>query len=78
MSKEQATLNTVGVTSEDNGFLLLDLIDQDEPMPWLNEVSAVHTWRNVWEQHYQRHNGYVKRLTPQQDDWQWRVDSSSL
>ncbi|MBA2679466.1 MAG: transposase, partial [Ktedonobacteraceae bacterium] len=73
LPKEQAARDALSVTYGEDGLRLLDLIDHADTMPWLTEVPAVQTLRQVWKQQYRYHDGQVVRLTPNEmiatGDW---------
>ncbi|HEY7123494.1 MAG TPA: IS1182 family transposase [Ktedonobacterales bacterium] len=48
----------------EDGYHLLDCIEQAQALAWLKQLPAVQVFVQVWEQQYRRDQGHVQRLTP--------------
>lgn len=48
----------------EDGYYLLDGIEQAQELAWLKQVPAVQGLAQVWMQQYRRDQGHVVRLTP--------------
>jgi hypothetical protein len=50
----------------EDGYFLLDCIEQAQELAWLKQLPAVQVFAQVWQQQYRRDQGRVQRLTPKE------------
>lgn len=66
LPKETTERTRLSAQIGDDGYALLDSLDQDLALAWLKELPAVKTLTQVWEQQYRRESGHAVRLTPKE------------
>lgn len=66
LPKDKTERERLSVVIGEDGYYLLDCIEQATQLVWLKQLAAVQTLGRVWTQQYQRENGQTRRLPPQE------------
>jgi transposase len=64
LPKDKSEREQLSAIIGNDGYYLLNCIEQARELTWLNQLPAVETLRRVWAQQYRLENGQAKRLTP--------------
>ena len=64
LPKDKTERERLSTVIGEDGYVLLDGIEQAHELAWLQQLPAVQTLAQVWTQQYQRDQGRVRRLTP--------------
>lgn len=66
LPKEKTERERLSTLIGEDGYVLLDCIEQAPELAWLKQLPAVQAFAQVWEQQYRRDQGRVVRLTPKE------------
>jgi transposase len=66
LPKDKTEREALSATIGEDGYLLLDWLEEDPTLHWLFTVPAIATFASVWTQQYHRKNGQTIRLTPKE------------
>ncbi len=64
LPKDKPERERLSAVIGEDGYFLLDCIEQAYELAWLQQLPAVQTLGQVWKQQYRRDQGRVRRLTP--------------
>ena len=66
LPKDKTERETLSAVIGDDGYFLLDGVQQAHELPWLHQLPAVQALAQVWVQQYRREQGHARRLSPKE------------
>jgi transposase len=66
LPKDKTEREALSAIIGEDGYYLLDCIEQAHAWAWLKQLPAVQAFAQIWKQQYRRDQGRVQRLLPKE------------
>ena len=66
LPKDKTEREALSAMIGEDGYYLLDCIEQAHALAWLKQLPAIQAFAQIWKQQYRRDQGRVQRLIPKE------------